>query len=69
MNGPATAPGFRHRPTAAGSCTRLERSPRGEIMLVEGFRRVVQLSRREPLTHINVVLKWFEELKRRVPVE
>jgi hypothetical protein len=26
-----------------------------------------ELPPHEPLTHINVVLSWFEELKRRVP--
>jgi hypothetical protein len=31
--------------------------------MVEAVERPMQ-----PVTHINVVLNWFEELKRRVPV-
>jgi len=45
------------------ACTGYDVTPGGQrFLMVERAERTG-----EPVTHINVVLNWFEELKRRVP--
>ena len=56
---------FEARYGTTSPCRGYDVTPDGQRFLMVD---VSKLPPHEPVTHINVVLNWFEELKRRVPV-